>query len=771
VRPVSLGAPPFPIGTASPEIRWVVQAVSELQKASHDRGELLAKQVSSYILTLLDDADPTSALATLGTFATRTAAGETSPPVAPDFITTAGYSATGDGGDWPVAVKSETEPTVGTGFKVQSPNGFWYWPKLERVSPQQGGGKTAAHAQAAADYATANRAVLDFRGEEYVWTAGGVVIPAACVIESKRAEIDISGAASNATAITFQGSEGTRYALTADAAKGALTATMSAANLIASGIVAGSWVRMTSTAVFDPGRTNSRIGEQIIVASVNTSTGVVTFETPLVDTYLVADSATISLLNHLVRPRIDGNLHIRGNGTAGNQTGVVMRQCDRPLIEDLSGRHLANRLLSLVDCQSPEVHALFPTDVRSDTGYGVSVAGVTQDAIITQVIGEHVRHLFSTNNPTAQPGIPRRIQFSNFHSKRSARSLGDAGGDAIDTHAAAEDIHIWDGQIDNPSGMGVNTEGRSGSVKRVRVKNAGAAGFSIVNWTNREADWELEDLICETSGLNGTAVSEGLRVSTQAGFAGFSRLTAKNITSMDAAGRAISILATEAEPIQHAELENLSGWRSANTTSTIDLFNILGGHLKGSYAYDGPAAAAGTRARNIKNFDFDGIGGRLGSSATGAMLILTTSGTGATDSVSIDSVRGESPSASSSTGISIGNPATNVAVGRKNRLGAFTTDISWGSGTGQRGGQRVRTYTYDPANVAAGASAASDFTFPSLIVGRHRAIASFSIASTSIVWRAEVTGTSTVRVWHTNLGGSAVDLAEGTLTIEVVRLR
>lgn len=99
----------------------------------------------------------------------------------------------------------------------------------------------------------------------------------------------------------------------------------------------------------------------------------------------------------------------------------------------------------------------------------------------------------------------------------------------------------------------------------------------------------------------------------------------------------------------------------------------------------------------------------------------------------------------SSTTVELGASATAYDVSG-NRLGSYLNG----------------TATYDPPNLSAGASQSTSVTVNGAAVGDIASV-QFSVANTGIVWRSEVTSANTITVWQTNLSGSAVDLASGTL--------
>ena len=78
------------------------------------------------------------------------------------------------------------------------------------------------------------------------------------------------------------------------------------------------------------------------------------------------------------------------------------------------------------------------------------------------------------------------------------------------------------------------------------------------------------------------------------------------------------------------------------------------------------------------------------------------------------------------------------------------------------------TTTWNPGSIADGDEAATDVTVTGVELGDY-AVASFSLDVTDLLLNAQVTSADTVTCVLGNLTGSAVDLAEGTLSIRVFR--
>lgn len=595
---------------------------------------------------------------------------------------------------------------------------------------------------------------------------GNYSIAANTSIFHKSATFLMAGAPAQASVYTASGVEGTLYPLTANATKSATNAFLSAPNLVESGIQEGDWVRICSNAVFDAARTNSKIGEQIRVKQVNTVTGELTFSTPLQDSYTTSDAATISKMAHVRGVALTGTWVVESNNTASKRhKAVTLSICEAPYVTGLTGRKLDDRALYFLDCVFPKAHAChFEDFLASSTGYGISVTSATQDGVFTAMTSRNVRHLFTTNNATARPGIPRRIILNGFNAQQSAFATGGSGGDSVDTHAAAEDIHLWNGVIQGSSSQGVNFECASGSLVNIHTYDTLSNGVGVHNESDRAGKIKLLNVHAHRSGASGVSVLNG------GGSGVYEEVDASNISSEDSANVGVNIRGTSSKPIKSAKLSGLSATRAGGTVASVYVECVDSGYLTGASAVDGKALSQhAIRIRDAKNFTATQLTGRLPSSGSGALVYVNSSTPGDVDGLVIDGVTGDSPSAAGSRGILVDNNSTNVTIGLSCRLDKFTFPIQWGTGTGHRGGFIRGTATYDPPSLAVNAMQATTVTVTGAAIGDY-AKATFSIANASIRWTAEVTATNTVTVIMQNVGGSPVDLASGTIKVVVEKI-
>lgn len=290
------------------------------------------------------------------------------------------------------------------------------------------------------------------------------------------------------TLISFTGTySGALKTLTANAASGQKTVSVNS-----SGITAGNAVRIYSDAVFDSLRTSSKYGELSNIETVPGGTSV-TLTTELNLPYNTAASATLQVVTPLYR------LHLKNGtilGPAGNDNHVGIRltlgeDCTIENIHsfDMDAMHI--QLVDGVNCKVISSH--FQESNTTATGYGVSFADASRDCIASNNTFTNVRHSLSTNNSASSYGIVRRIMFCDNNITDSATTLSLSGGDAVDTHAACDDILISGNIINSSSGSGINVEGRNATIINNIITNVMSNGITYQNYTDLEGECTISD--------------------------------------------------------------------------------------------------------------------------------------------------------------------------------------------------------------------------------------------------------------------------------------
>lgn len=198
-------------------------------------------------------------------------------------------------------------------------------------------------------------------------------------------------------------------ALTVDAAAGALSVTCGAAALAASGIVAGSVVRFyTNETEYDidpnavttgavPYKNTARL-EYKKVNAVDLGTGIVTFDSPIVDAYAVAKYAGLTLINIVNNSEIRGiRASFSAAQTSKNIHAIQMAYCYGCRINncqlDGSGGQIGNgiRASDCLECNITNSRVSNPNNLDSAEGYGFAIY-LSDKVTLHGCVGEGCRH-------------------------------------------------------------------------------------------------------------------------------------------------------------------------------------------------------------------------------------------------------------------------------------------------------------------------------------------------------------------------------------------
>ena len=521
------------------------------------------------------------------------------------------------------------------------------------------------------------------RSAEYDLTGTGITVSANThTIIEKGAVIDVSGmTAGGNPGFLCNGTEATTYALTANATVGALTATISAANLVTSGIVANDWIRIASNAVFDASRTNSELGELIQVLSVDTGTGVITFRSALQDTYNTADTGVVSKVTLKGGVRFSGGGKIIGDNTAADiDFGIRCHLCYAPDVRDLTFETLSGTAISFRDSPFARADNIHGENFNSSgTGYVVIVDNACRDCLITNISSNRVRHTVTTGNSTTSKGIPDRIYFNNIVSVNSANASGGSASDGVDTHSAARNIHFNNVLVIGAGALGINLECQSGSLSNAFIYDTVDDGVGLHNESDRDGDWVFNNVHSFSCGGYGIVAQGG----TSGGTPSWTRLVFNNVGGENSAFADIYVKGTSSKPILGGQFNNLSSFEAGTATGGIILEHCNGFSASNFVVRDHLAVSA-----NLIRID-DCVGGVLTgavlkppTNATGNGVYVNSASAGSCKDISIDGVFVESGTYSSFSGITSDNNALNVSIGTQNNLKNTNTPLQLGTGTG-----------------------------------------------------------------------------------------
>lgn len=250
------------------------------------------------------------------------------------------------------------------------------------------------------------------------------------------------------------------------------------------GLVAGDTFRLSCNTLFDASSTSIKHGEILTVDSV--AGDVITTTDPVQGSaYTTAAVSYVQKLVPVENVKIIGSGKIQGlKSAAMGQYGIDILIGKNCLVQGITTENIDRRHIYLGDCQDTWVDSVTCRWAVDNTmAYGISIANCTQDSGVRFSNFYFVRHSVTTNNETAYPGIPRRnrYHFNKVHSTSTALGGSMGGGDAIDTHTAAEDFWIENNEVISSAGQGINLECRSGRIINNKIKNCVGLGISVHN--------------------------------------------------------------------------------------------------------------------------------------------------------------------------------------------------------------------------------------------------------------------------------------------------
>jgi hypothetical protein len=475
--------------------------------------------------------------------------------------------------------------------------------------------------------------------------------------------------ATTSTLLFFTGSYSTGVNLTSNAAEN-----QSTVNCVSTGFAVGDLVRIYSNEVFDPTRTATRIGEINYIETIPGGTSVTT-TTPLQMTYNTADSAKIEKLTPITNVVIKNGTFI---GPAGNDEirGWRFRVAVNCRAEGMRSYDIDYLHAQLTDCIHCTVsNCYFEESNNAATAYGVSFADASQDCL---AYGNHfvnVRHSLSTNNNVSSSwGITRRIRFELNSVRDSAKATGGTGGDAIDTHAGAEDISIINNTVQSSSGIGINVEARSAVVSGNWVKHSTSVGIYFYPHSTRVPNVSITNNRCEAIG-DGTGLDPGILVAV--GDVAPSRVTIVGNFVESSTSEGIRVTGTSGSTLRYLTLTG-NTIRTSSTGQALYVRQADRAVISGNTIL-GTAANTGVLLEDV---NFLSMGSNVveiqGTDTNGYLVRLT--GTGTRNGI-VGNTLYNNGTFTNSYGVHFADTITASAV-HCNTFPGVTTDVTLGAGAG-----------------------------------------------------------------------------------------
>lgn len=272
----------------------------------------------------------------------------------------------------------------------------------------------------------------------------------------------------------------TKTPLTVTASKGQWTVTAPG-----HGLVAGDIFRLSSDKQFDAFSTFIKIGELCEVDSV--SGDVITVVAPIANiaSYVPAENAVLQKITPVRDVTITGGGKIQGlKSAAMGQYGISFLFAVDCLVAGIKTQYIDRRHIFLDNCLRTWANSnRLEWAVDNTQGYGVSFTNGTRDSGARFNHFTYIRHAVTTNNDNSNNGQPRRLVIADNIVASTSTALGGSmlGGDALDTHTAAEDVDFIRNWVLSSAGQGINFEARSGKIIDNHIFNTASNGISVHN--------------------------------------------------------------------------------------------------------------------------------------------------------------------------------------------------------------------------------------------------------------------------------------------------
>jgi hypothetical protein len=481
-----------------------------------------------------------------------------------------------------------------------------------------------------------------------------IVVPTGARIILNKTTLDFGSYAGATPYIACTGTAATPVLVAVSAAAGDSTIEVASSSTFSVGQV----VRIYSSAVFDPDRTDSLCGELSVIVGI--AGAVLTLEAPLSDAYTTGNTSYVEPLTVVEDVWIEGPGRVIGNATAESTHDAIRiwrgRNCYVKGLRFYDVDLAALIFRDCMDCHGEDLY--FGRTQTTNQGYGISFRDATQDCTARRVTAREVRHLMTTNNTAAYGGIPRRCALEDFSAVDSALASSGSGGDAVDTHAAAEHIWIRRGIIRGSSSQGVNFECPSGVIEDLYVEGCSDNGIAVHNETPRLGDIVVRRNRVRDCDGHGVSIADGVT----SGVAGYSRVVADNNDVEDCTGSGVLInTASTALALDASASKN----RIADCGSATAALYLIWAK---NFAVHGNIVAASATTQTPIRFDDCQNGSVVGNtitmaaSATAAAIRVTaTSSMDVATHVAGNTSKGATPS--SNGGLVVESNASGVTLG------------------------------------------------------------------------------------------------------------
>lgn len=482
-------------------------------------------------------------------------------------------------------------------------------------------------------------------------------------------KIDFSNVPEGASTdyISFVGTEGAEVSLTGDVVGGDVSIP------VASGAEAtftpGEWLRLGSELLFDQFSTSQRVGELLQVDTV--APGVINLKSPVVgQVYNVSDSATVSPVSLLKDIKVKGGTisGVPHTGTDMGHIGLLFDKCYNACDEDMRYEDTNFCGVRYADCV--EGRSIRPKPRRAKNagnGYGISASDASQDLKIIAPEGIDTRHLFTTNNQSSRKGITRRVDVIRAKVVNTIN-----GGDALDTHTAAENINFYYPVILSSQGQGINHECRSGEIVGGEIRDTGSNGINAHNESDLFGRIKVHGVRVIRANGDAVKVNNGVRGTA----AVYNSISVTGIRESGCAGAVVNVQNTvDAARHRSAEVYDNESTGNLATLACFYVSDIDGLTYYGNIANE-PTAATAHRIRDCLNYAIGpGNVAKLPINSSQTALYLNASGSGTMKNGVVNGFVASSPSAVASVGIKIDDGVESTHIAKDNRIAECTTPI------------------------------------------------------------------------------------------------